>query len=127
MRSPTTREQAWAFWTNAVSLPDPSRAPRAEDSTPQAGLYKVRKWRNPANPNRPGPWVPARIELIPGEIDIATGELLSQETMRAEIDGKPADPQAVWLYGRVATLSEWQWLEAESPLLPPIPPGCVGP
>lgn len=126
MRRPTTREEAWAFWKTATASGNPARFPRPVDSEPQAGLYAMRKWRDPANPWRPGPWVPAQIS-IRSEICAETGELLKDETPVAEIDGRPASALTVWSYGRIVTRQEWEWLTAQSPLLPKTPEGCVGP
>lgn len=128
MRVPTSPVKALAYWTWATTGADPTQRPKdVFDDTPQAGLFKMRKWRNPANPWRPGPWVPAQIKIVPGEIDPETGELMTDETFAAEIDGHPARVMIVWQYGRMIPRAEWEWLAAQSPLLPPTPTGCLGP
>jgi hypothetical protein len=104
----------WAWWEDACEGRDP---PVYEDQ-PQAGFYAVRRFRYGAWVK--GPWVPARIWIEPGEIDPETGELLSDERFRAEIDGKPADPWRswTWLARKPIPQSEYEWLKALSPLLP---------
>ena len=119
MRTPTGLAERWAWWEAAVSGGEP---PTHVDE-PQSGFYAVRKfaygkWAR-------GPLVPARIWWEPGETDPETGELLSPEICRAEIDGRRADPWRVWtwLAARPITENEWKWLTALSPLLPKkIPP-----
>lgn len=119
MRQPSTPDQRWAWWEDAVD----GRRPPTFDSEPQAGFFAVRRFRY--GEWTKGPFVPARIWWEDGEIDPETGELLSDERLRAEIDGKPADPWRswTWLARRPIPLSEWEWLKALSPLLPTkIPP-----
>ena len=119
MRSPTSPEQKWAWWEAAVD----GRNPPTFDDEPHAGFFAVRRFRY--GEWAKGPLVPARIWIEPGEIDPETGELLSDERFRAEVDGKPADPWRAWtwLARRPVPLSEWEWLRALSPLLPTkIPP-----
>jgi hypothetical protein len=114
MREPTPPDQKWAWWEEAVDGLNP---PVREDE-PQPGFYAVRRFRYGEWVK--GPFVPARIWIEPGEIDPETGELLSDERLCAEIDGKPADPWRnwTWLARRPVSLDEWKWLKALSPLLP---------
>jgi hypothetical protein len=118
MRQPTSPEQKWAWWEAATD----GAGPPIHDDEPQPGFYAVRKFRYGEWAR--GPYVPARIWIEPGEIDPETGELLSDERYRAEIDGKPADPWRVWtwLAKRPIPLSEWEYLKAMSPLLPTTRP-----
>lgn len=118
MRKPTTREEAYRWW-NATTRGEPH--PHIAEDEIQAGYFKRRKWMR-------GPWIPARIWLEPGEIDPLTGELLTDEIWRAEIDGKPAPVEWVWRKAWPIALDEWMWLTAQSPLLPKrAPPPKPGP
>lgn len=113
MRQPSTPAQRWAWWEAAISG-DP---PPIYDGEPQAGFFAIRKfsygkWAK-------GPFVPARVWWEPGEIDPETGELLSDEKCRAEVDGKPVNPWSSWpwLARRPIPLDEWEFLRAMSPLI----------
>lgn len=55
---------------------------------PHAGWYWTRFVKN-------GPKVPVEIELI-RPIDPETGELISDEYLRAEVDGQEVTPESVW-------------------------------
>lgn len=114
MREPSSPEQRWAWWESAVAGHDP---PVFEDQ-PQAGFFAARKFRYGEWAR--GPLVPARLWWEPGEIDPETGELMSDERLCGEIDGVRINPwrRWTWLASRPIPLSEWQWLRAQSPLLP---------
>lgn len=114
MRTPTDSAAAWAWWEDAIS----GRAPDVREDDPQPGFFKVRRFRYGEYPR--GPFVPARIWLVPGEIDPETGELMTDEILRAEIDGRATDPMKTWtwLSARPITMEEWEWLKAISPLTP---------
>ena len=113
MRQPTTPAERWRWWEAALAG-DP--LPVYEDE-PQAGFYRVRKFRYGEWVG--GPWVPARVWWENGETD-EEGALLSDETCRAEIDGKGVDPWLswTWIAKHPITTTEWEWLRAMSPLLP---------
>jgi len=114
MRQPSTPEQRWAWHEQAIA----GLAPPVYENEPQSGFYAVRKFRYGEWAR--GPMVPACVWWEPGEIDPETGELLSDERCCAEIDGKPVNPwrEWSWLARRPISLSEWEWLRAQSPLLP---------
>lgn len=119
MREPSTKDRIWNWWEQAVE----GLSPPIHDDEPQAGFFAVRKFRYGEWVK--GPFVPARIWWEPGEIDPETGELLSDERLHAEVDGKPVNPWSSWswLARRPIPLSEWEWLKAMSPLLPTkVPP-----
>jgi hypothetical protein len=119
MRQPSTPAQRWHWWEEAVA----GHEPPIHDNDPHAGYFAVRKFRYGEWVK--GPLIPARIWWEPGEIDPETGELLSDERLRGEVDGKPIDPWRTWtwLSRRPITEREWLWLKALSPLLPTkIPP-----
>ncbi len=88
------------------------------EGEPQAGFYAVRKFRYGEWPT--GPFIPARIWWEPSQIDPETGELLSDEQCRAEVDGQRVDPWRdwTWIARRPISETEWKWLRAMSPLLP---------
>lgn len=114
MRQPSTPAQRWAWWEAATR----GDAPPIHENEPHQGFFAVRKFRY--GDWRDGPFVPARIWWEPGEIDPETGELLSDERLRGEVDGAPIDPWSswTWLARRPIPESEWRWLRAISPLLP---------
>lgn len=119
MRRPSTPAERWAWWEAAVA----GESPPIHDDDPHAGFFRVRKFSYGKWVK--GPFVPARIWWEPGEIDPDTGELLTPETLRAEIDGRPTDPWSkwTWMAKRPISETEYQWLRALSPLLPSkIPP-----
>jgi hypothetical protein len=119
MRRPTSLAERWAWWEAAISG---EPLPIHEDE-PHTGFFAVRKFRY--GDWARGPMVPARVWWEPGEIDVETGELLTDERCLAEIDGAPANPWRswTWLARRPIPENEWQWLKALSPLLPSkIPP-----
>lgn len=119
MREPSSAADRWRWWEDTLAGKDPP----IHEGEPQAGFYKVRrfsygKWAR-------GPFVPARIWWDATDIDAETGELLSDEKLLAEIDGKPVNPwrKWEWIARRPITEEEWEWLKALSPLLPEkIPP-----
>lgn len=114
MRQPTTLRERWRWWEHAIAG---NPLPIHEDE-PQAGFYRVRRFAYGQWVK--GPFVPARIWWEPGQVDPATGELLTDEVCRAEIDGKPANPWRTWTWIAKHPIpeSEWKWLKALSPLLP---------
>lgn len=119
MRTPTTAAERWAWWEAAVA----GLKPPVYEDEPQAGFYAVRKFRY--GEWTQGPMLPARIIWRPGEIDPETGELLSPEQCRADVNGAPVDPWRTWLWlaRRPIPENEWEWLTAIAPLLPSkIPP-----
>jgi hypothetical protein len=122
MRRPSTPDERWGWWERAA-VGEPVEC--FEDD-PNCGFFKVRRfaygqWAK-------GPFVPARIWIDPVEIDDETGELLGPEIIRAEIDGRRADPFKVWtwLAANPITEEEYQWLTALSPLLPKKLPSKSG-
>ena len=118
MRQPTSPEERWRWYDLAMAGDNPP----VFEMEPQCGFYAVRKFRYADWPR--GPWLPARVWWIDGEIDQETGELLSDEILRAEIDGKDVNPWTNWTYlsRRHISESQWDWLRAMSPLLPSKPP-----
>lgn len=111
MREPSfpTDAARWAWWEAAVrDGPGP-----ISDGLPQAGFFKVRRWRS-------GPFAPAVILWEPPAIDPLTGELLAGEVCRATIDGFAVDPWEswTWMAKTPVSLEEWDWLRAISRLSP---------
>ncbi len=60
------------------------------DGEPREGFYM--RTRAPG-----GAFVPAKIWFDDGDRDPETGELMSDQVLRCEVDGKPADPYDQWL------------------------------
>ena len=90
MREPTTEAQAlkWHFQAlndKALHLPI-----EVDFEAPQCGWFVTRACRG-------GPWVPARI-FIEQELCPDTGELLSDEILRCEINGQLRDPYEAWIW-----------------------------
>ena len=114
MRRPSTPAERWQWWERAVAG-DPMPI---HDGEPHAGFFKVRRFRY--GEWTKGPFVPARVWWESGEIDPETGELLTPEICRAEVDGRPENPWRAWtwLARRPISEDEWKWLKALSPLLP---------
>ena len=79
--------------------------------TPQPGFYKLRLVRN-------GPFVGAVIFLpcpmVPVDPMIDPAEwcqpLDRSRFIQALVDGKPWDPNKVWIFGRIITESEYRYL-----------------
>ncbi|MFT3987223.1 hypothetical protein [Aestuariivirga sp.] len=90
MRTPTPRDVLYRWHDNAMRGVMGNDAPVHPD-TPECGWFKRKLVKG-------GVFVPARI-WIDADIDIGTGELLSQEVMLCEVDGVRRDAQ-----------EEWQWL-----------------
>lgn len=86
MRRPTPESVQLAFWRAALDRAAPMTREAAAHlrnrhmEDPECGFYRTRLVRG-------GPHVPVRI-WIDQEIDPKTGELLSDERMRAELDGQ---------------------------------------
>lgn len=90
---------------------------------PQLGWYKRRLVRS-------GPWVPARVYLYQ-DVDEETGELIADEELRCEVNGKPADPVDQWLYLADQPIAEAEfhymtadvaWCEKHAPASPAANP-----
>ena len=119
MRRPSTAAERWAWWESAVAGENP---PIHEDE-PHEGFFATRRFKYGQWVK--GPFVPARLWWEPGPTDPETGELLSDEQLRGEIDGQRINPWRAWVYlaKRPITEDEWKWLRAQAPLLPTkIPP-----
>ena len=113
MRMPQTPEQRWAWWEASLN----GLEPNIHEDEPHEGFYKCRRFPYGHWPR--GPYVPARI-WWEAHTDPATGELISDERLCAEVDGKRANAWRVWpwLAKNPITESEWRWLTALRPLLP---------
>jgi hypothetical protein len=72
---------------------------------PEVGWYKIRLVKG-------GPWVPARIWLEQN-IDPASGELVADEELRAELNGNSADPYDQWIWLSARPISEQEFLYME--------------
>lgn len=109
MREPSSPESKWAWWESAVA----GRSPPIVEEEPHPGFYKLRRW-----PRLPY-WLPVYV-WIESPIDPETGELVDDERIRCEVDGKAANAKTRWTWfaHHPITEEEFQWLTALSPLLP---------
>jgi hypothetical protein len=114
MREPSSSESRWAWWEAAIA----GEAPPIHERDPHVGYYRVRRWPRKAY------WLAARVWLEPGEVDPASGELISDERICAEIDGERVNPieRWTWLAHNPITLEDYEWLKATRPLQPSKPP-----
>ena len=101
MRRPTPVAVLHAWHSAALRGLSP-----ANDGTPRCGWYKRRLVRG-------GVFVPARIWLVQ-DICPETGELLSDEVLRCEVNGFSADPEEAWnwISGHPVTEQEFRYLAA---------------
>lgn len=103
LRAPTPFETLYAWWRAAVRQKPDDR----EDvpNEPRCGWFKRRMVRG-------GVYVPARIWVLQECGD--DGELLDDETLQCEVNGKWADPEDAWSYicGHPITVEEYNYLEA---------------
>jgi hypothetical protein len=102
LRHPTSDGVLYRWHTlrlNSGSLADEA-APFVND--PQCGWYKTMLVKG-------GPFVPVAIFI---ERDVApdTGELLSDEILRAEVNGMSVDPEGAWLWCWETPISESEYL-----------------
>lgn len=87
IRQPSTFRELFGWWMAAVSGQTPPR----HEGWPEAGYYKRRFVKG-------GPWVAAKI-YVEREICPDTGELLSDEVLRIEVEGLDGgDPADHWTY-----------------------------
>ena len=101
MRTPTPQDELYAWHRKALH----GLAP-ANDGTPQPGFYKRKLVKG-------GVFVPARI-WVEQEVCPETGELLNDEVMRCEVNGRPADPEDAWSWicSEPITEQEFRYLTA---------------
>lgn len=89
IRQPSTASSALAWYWQAINDKSLHLATEAINyDVPECGWYQGRQTRG-------GPFVPVRFWLEQ-EVCPDTGELLSDEIIKCEINGREADPQAVW-------------------------------
>lgn len=101
MRRPTPIAALFAWHTAALRGLGP-----VNDGTPQCGWYKRRLVRG-------GVFVPARISMVQ-DICPETGELLSDELLRCEVNGFSVDPEEAWpwISGHPVSEQEFRYLGA---------------
>lgn len=88
MRRPSDDATALAWYWKALNDASLHLDLTIDYNLPECGWFQTRLVRG-------GPMVPARIWLEQ-EIDIATGELISDEVLKCEINGREADPIDGW-------------------------------
>lgn len=100
-RAPTTEQTALSWWRDALA----GKAPQITGE-PQCGYFRRKLVKG-------GPDVPARIWLHQ-ELDVEALELIGDEELRCEVDGRAADAadQWMWLAGNPITLEEWKYMSA---------------
>ena len=91
MRKPTVLTDLYQWLRQSLSGQDPQIT-----SEPQCGFFRRRLVRG-------GPWVPCRIWL---HQEIQEGELVAEERLRCEVDGKEACPIEQWTYLAARPVSE---------------------
>ena len=110
MRKPSSDASLLDWHTNALADKALRLPIEIDYDSPQPGWYLGRMVRG-------GPFVPCRIYLEQ-EIDDETGELLGDETLKCEMNGRPRGvyEQWIWLagepiteaaYNHLKTLAEW--------------------
>jgi hypothetical protein len=103
MRQPTPTADQLAWWRDALSG---FGKVVGTINKPQCGWFKRRLVHG-------GPFVPARIWLEQ-EVDSDTGELIADEVMLCEVDGRRCDPVEQWprLWTEVITEAEFNYMTA---------------
>lgn len=101
MRTPTPKAVLYAWHSKALRGLNP-----VLDGTPQCGWFKRKLVKG-------GVFVPARIWMFQ-DIDLDTGELLSDEIMQCEVNGSYADPEDAWSWicGHPIPEAEFHYLTA---------------
>lgn len=109
IRRPTPMLVLHAFWMRQIGKPVTHPAALAHlaqrhDEDPECGFYRLRLVKG-------GPFVPARI-WMDQPVD-EHGALWADETLRAEIDGRPASAATLerrWLWMRACTADDYATL-----------------
>lgn len=101
MRMPTPHAELYDWHSRAMRGAAP-----VNDSEPRCGWFKRKLVKG-------GVFVPARIWMFQ-DIDAATGELLSDEMLQCEVNGRWADPEDAWSWicSNPITEQEYRYLEA---------------
>lgn len=101
MRRPTPIAQLYDWHARALRGLEP-----VNDGTPHCGWWKRRLVKG-------GVFVPARIWMYQ-DLDPETGELLSDELMQCEVNGRWADPEEAWTWvcSNPITEQEFNYLTA---------------
>lgn len=86
MREPTPETELLAWWADALA----GKRPPLHEDVYHCGFYKRRMVAR-------GPFVPARI-FVEREVCPDTGELLSDEVLRCEVNGQRRDITEEWLW-----------------------------
>lgn len=103
MRQPTPLAEQYAWWRHAL---DGCGKIVASALEPQCGWYKRKMVSG-------GIHVPAKI-WIDQRIDPETGELIADEVLRCEVDGREEPPLFAWpwLFANPITESEFHYMRA---------------
>ena len=105
MSKPTPLDRVYAWHANAM-LGAMGEAETVFNEDPQCGWFKRSLVKD-------GPLVPARIWLEQ-PVDDETGDLIGDEVLRCEVNGREADPiaQWSWLCGKPIARSEFDYMMA---------------
>jgi len=115
MRRPTPRSELYRWHTEALA----GWKPAYNGEEPQCGWYRAKLTKG-------GVWVPACI-WMDQHVDMITGELLQDETLRCTVYHKERDPyeQWVWLLSNPASeqwycdrMAELDWARKHAPDTP---------
>ena len=88
MREPSTNATALSWYCRALNDKALHLQPEIDYNGPQCGFFETRLKSG-------GPFVPARI-FLEQEVCEVTGELLSDELLKCEINGREFDPIDGW-------------------------------
>lgn len=100
MRQPTPASKVYAWHRNAIK----NGVTLIHEGDPECGWFKRRFVKG-------GPWVPVEIFMV-REIDVNTGELSADETLRVRINGKVSDQvDQNWTYLTPISRSEYEALK----------------
>jgi hypothetical protein len=107
MREPSTSSILLSWYYRALS-DQALHLPILVDAMPECGFFKTRICKG-------GPFVPARI-YIEQEVCPDTGELLSDEVLKCQVNGRDKDPfdQWYWLAGNPIPIAEFNYMVASA-------------
>lgn len=106
-RKPTPDDKLYAWHTQMLAhmaTAGTNRGgPRITESEPQCGWYMRRLIKD-------GPYHPARI-FVERDTDPETGDLISDEKIRCEVDGQRRDPFREWTWLASRPITEDQYMD----------------
>lgn len=106
IRRPSTKARLYA-WHRAAIAGD---RPPTHDGLPECGWFRTRLITG-------GPWVPVHI-WCEQEIDPETGDLLTDERLRCDVDGMRRDPAKIWTYLEPISRADFEALSDRREAIP---------